>query len=273
MLRKIIIENFKGIRHQEISLKEKTLISGTNETGKSTIEDAFLWCMTGKDKRGRQNADIRHYNMPELDPCVTLGFTTISFRRTFKQTKSGGNTTVYEVNRGLGFDVINMTDTNEKGEMVKGYNTYVQELFPEFRLCSDIFYLAESMEKEEARKLVLKHGGKPEDEEILSHLEIEDQNILKSILENYGANEALRMLKKTTKEKDDELKKLKGELEGRQKDIAELTPKSEKSKLEANLKKTLENIKSLEEALKNLEVGSDLREDIIRAKDEKAKAA
>lgn len=272
MLKKIIIENFKGVESKTIELFNKTMISGTNEVGKSTLVDAFLWCLSGKDTRGRQNSDIRHRNKPELDPSVTLEFTGIKFRRTFKQTASGGNTTVYEIDRGLGFDFVNLNDSKVKGEWVKGYDNYVDELFPNFRLCADIFYLAEGMDTAEARKFVLEHGGKPETEEILSELETDEREIIEELLKTYGINEAQRFLKNKEKELKEKKIKYKGKVEGIRENIEEIRPKAEKEDLEKSKETTERRIAALENRLKMVEVSSDIYEEIEKAKESKRKA-
>lgn len=50
---RMTIENFKGIRHMTVDLAPKqTQITGANGTGKSSIVDAFCWCMFNRDAAG-----------------------------------------------------------------------------------------------------------------------------------------------------------------------------------------------------------------------------
>ena len=52
-LQRMAISNFKGIRHFEIDFDQKrTAISGANGTGKTSIADAFSWCLFNKDSQG-----------------------------------------------------------------------------------------------------------------------------------------------------------------------------------------------------------------------------
>lgn len=272
MLKKIIIENFKGTENKTINFDRKTILAGGNESGKSTVENAYLWGHTGKDKQSRQNYKIRNIHKPELDPRITLVYPQISFRRTFTKTAKGGNTTVYEIDRGLGFEAVNMSDSVVKGVETKGYDTYVREMFPEFRLVSDLMYFPEKMNTTEARELVLKYGGRPTNEEIFEHLEGWEVEILRNVLETYDIGEAQRTLKKSLKIKENDKKTIKGKLKGKREDIERLTPRASKESLSEGLEKTLKNIRDIEEELKNIEVGADLRENIVRAKDEKSKA-
>ncbi|TQO56374.1 DUF2813 domain-containing protein, partial [Paraclostridium bifermentans] len=47
-LRKLSIENFKGIRSLEIDFSKITNIQGENALGKTSIFDAFSWLMFDK---------------------------------------------------------------------------------------------------------------------------------------------------------------------------------------------------------------------------------
>ena len=58
-IKQITIENFKGIRSLTIHLNRKVRILGKNATGKTTILDAVLWLLFGKDSQGRTDFQIR----------------------------------------------------------------------------------------------------------------------------------------------------------------------------------------------------------------------
>jgi hypothetical protein len=279
-IKKMILEHFKGVKFLEVNFGDKvTEVIGTNETGKSTLIDGYLWGHDGKDSRVKSNADIRNVREPELDPRITLDYGEIKFRRTFKQLKNGNNTTVYEVDRGAGFDPVNMSDTTLKGEYLKGYDTYIDEYFPYFRMCADIFFFCSGMPKngtpqiEEARKFVLDRGGNPSKEEI--YLRIEDQTaipVLNKIFEIYGANEGLRVIKNRQKEIKEELTKLKGAIEARDQDIKANTPETSKEELEKSREKTEKKILDLEERLKEISASADLYEAVQKAKDNRRRA-
>lgn len=57
------IENFKGIKNADISFDNATTaITGANATGKTTLMDAFMWLLFGKDSQGRSDFQIRPVN-------------------------------------------------------------------------------------------------------------------------------------------------------------------------------------------------------------------
>lgn len=93
-LKKITLLNFKGARSTEIEFGQITNVSGDNATGKTTIMDAFLWLLFGKDSTDRKDFEIKTLdkdNKPfhRMDHSVTAillldGQETI-INRTFKE--------------------------------------------------------------------------------------------------------------------------------------------------------------------------------------------
>ena len=92
MLKKIIIREFKGIHFFELDLKAKTIIEAGNGKGKSSIVDAFLWCLKGVDARDKSDYKIRNINAPERDPEVELHFDNIKFKRRNTEINNGFKT-------------------------------------------------------------------------------------------------------------------------------------------------------------------------------------
>lgn len=56
---KMRIENFKGIKELDISFGKNTKIYGQNAVGKTSIVDAFMWCLFDKNSRGETKFQIR----------------------------------------------------------------------------------------------------------------------------------------------------------------------------------------------------------------------
>ncbi len=60
ILKRLELLNFKGIRSLAVDFNEHTQnISGANETGKTTLFNAFLWLNFGKDIEGRKDYEIK----------------------------------------------------------------------------------------------------------------------------------------------------------------------------------------------------------------------
>lgn len=67
-LKSLHLVNFKGVRNLEVVFNDKrTVISGDNGTGKTTIFDAFTWLLFGKDSTGRSDSN---FNIKTIDPLT-----------------------------------------------------------------------------------------------------------------------------------------------------------------------------------------------------------
>jgi len=66
-LKKIAIENFKGVQKASYEFSNHTQVTGKNESGKTTIYDAFLWCLFGKDSTESKAFSIK----PIRDGVIT----------------------------------------------------------------------------------------------------------------------------------------------------------------------------------------------------------
>ena len=62
LLKTIEIKNFKGIEDLTIDFSHRVEIHGRNGLGKTSILDAFLWCLFGKDSTGSSSFSVRPLN-------------------------------------------------------------------------------------------------------------------------------------------------------------------------------------------------------------------
>lgn len=97
-------KHFKGLREMTINFSPRTVISGANATGKTSIFDAYKWVTTDKDSHGSANFAIREHDengrtIDNTDIVVSLTFDvdgeTVTFEKTQRQkwTKRRGSTT------------------------------------------------------------------------------------------------------------------------------------------------------------------------------------
>ena len=159
-IKRMVLENFKCFRHKEIVLSDDvTVIKGRNGVGKTTIADAVLWCLFGKNTQGQSDFSIKTMEdgveIPHLDHSVELILSVNgeeqSLKRTLKETwvkKRGSdeqvfknNTTEYVVNG----DVLTATD----------YKKAVNGLAPEdiFRIVTNPLYFP-SLKWQEQREFL-----------------------------------------------------------------------------------------------------------------------
>lgn len=74
-LKTMTLRNFKKVQHQELTFFRNTLISGGNATGKSTVYDAYLWCLFGVTSHPDttvQTLDKNNEIIHKLDTSVTI---------------------------------------------------------------------------------------------------------------------------------------------------------------------------------------------------------
>lgn len=67
VIKSITLLNFKGIKNQTIEFGKVTDIFGDNGTGKTTIFDAFTWCLFGKDSTDRKDFNIKNTKEKSLN--------------------------------------------------------------------------------------------------------------------------------------------------------------------------------------------------------------
>lgn len=141
------IENFKGLRSLELNFNpEVTQFSGPNGSGKTTVVDAYLWTLTGKDSTGSeafkvQPVDENNVTIPKLNTSVRLTFSingeTVTFERGFSQKWTKPRGTNEEVLKG-----------NESSYIVNGVPLTMTEYYGKVReyICgADNFQLLSSV--------------------------------------------------------------------------------------------------------------------------------
>jgi len=91
-IKQMTLVNFKGIKQAKYQFEpDTTNIYGDNGTGKTTIVDAFNWCLFGKDSQGRSDFEIKTIGadgvvIPQLDHTVETVLITSNGEQTFKRT-------------------------------------------------------------------------------------------------------------------------------------------------------------------------------------------
>ncbi|MBR3645844.1 MAG: hypothetical protein IKN54_05450 [Lachnospiraceae bacterium] len=108
-IQKMVLDNFKGIRHKELQFADTNEITGENGAGKTTIATAYHWVFANTDYDLKSNPNIYPINLEEGTPLVEIEMTIegkpVRIRKTQsrKVTESGGTrkvalTNTYSVN-------------------------------------------------------------------------------------------------------------------------------------------------------------------------------
>lgn len=215
-LKELELKNFKGIDHLNIKFKENTIILGANATGKTTVFDAFIWLLFGKDSTNKKDFSIKGIEADgEVPNCdhIVVGIIEVDgkevlLKKTFKEkwtTKRGsqekvysGNTTEYEIN-GI-----------PKKE--KDYQEFINNIADEniFKLLTNTKHFNEVLSKDERREILLKLcEGEIKEEDIIK----ENPDLKELDLKNFSLDDLEAMNKATAKKLKKEIEELPARLD------------------------------------------------------------
>ena len=110
-IKQLTMQNFKCFRDKDITFdSDITTIRGRNGEGKTTIADAILWCLFGKNTQGQSDFDLKTHGedgkpIPHLDHSVEMELSAddsiVTLKRTLKETwvkKRGSDEQVFKNN-------------------------------------------------------------------------------------------------------------------------------------------------------------------------------
>lgn len=178
-LLKLKLENFKGVRDFTLDADGKNVaVYGSNGTGKSTLFDAFTWCLFGKNSKdekdfGIKTRDALGQEIPKMEHAVEMTVEnkgrTMVLRREYKerwrkargtdQAVYDGNTTDYY------FGPAGEALTRVQG---KRFQEIVSSMIPEqlFKLLTDPLYFNEKLTWKERRSILTKVCGAVSDADV-----------------------------------------------------------------------------------------------------------
>lgn len=176
-LKSLSLMNFKGIRSLEIKFSDQgTVVCGDNGTGKTTVFDAFLWLLFGKDSTGRSDSN---FNIKTLDPhtgkpilhlehsvtgVLDVDGTEIKLQRCYVENwvKPRGTTEETLQNHKTEYFLNDV-----KLATKKEYDAEIAAILPEelFKMVTNPFYFT-SLKPEVQKSILLDMAGSVTDDEI-----------------------------------------------------------------------------------------------------------
>ena len=171
------VDNFKGCRHLTLDLQGRSAsIYGDNAAGKTTIYDAFVWLLFGKDSRGRGDFEIKpldpggqvadHAAVTAVEATLDVDGVPLQLRRTYFErwsVKRGGGEATYDGNTSEYFvDGVPM----KKSE----YENRIRELVSEdvFRVLTNVSWFCEGMDWRRRRDMLFQVCELPRDKDIMA---------------------------------------------------------------------------------------------------------
>ena len=229
-IKEMIIRNFKGISNFELVPSGLyTDVRGDNGTGKTSLYDAFLWCLFGKnsqdqadtkfdwkplDKDGQERHHLETFVNLELDiDGVAKAFSrSISEKWTKKRgsikESFEGHTTTYHI------DGLKVTQ--------KDYKAAIEQLGGEqlFQMLTKVNYFAEVMKADDRRKILLEMAGDVSQEDVIKANK--ELATLPKILDGKSVEERTALVKQSMRQINQDIKQLPGRIDEAQRSLPDI---------------------------------------------------
>ena len=170
------LHNFKGIQDFLLDARGKSLdIHGDNATGKTTLFDAYLWLLFGKDSQGQANFEIKtltpygealHGLEHEVEGVFQINGQEISLKKVYHEVWTKRRGEAQATFTGHATDYFFMDVPVSKAEYERRISGIVDEKI--FRLLSNPMHFNEQLNWQERRKILLDVCGDISDEEVIA---------------------------------------------------------------------------------------------------------
>lgn len=228
-LKSIAINNFKGITNFTLDLEGKDVdVFGDNDAGKTSIYDAFLWCLFHKDSKERSQfnwkpLDSKNNPIEGLQTSVKITLLVNGKEETFEKIRISKKV----LKRKLAKEVYE----DSSKYLVNGLETKTRQLFDKkvaelmeqdvFKNLTSITYFAEELTAAQRRESLFNYFGTKTDEEIIDSTK--KLHPLKEIKGSDSVNDARERVLQQSKQIDATLKNIPIKIEGIQSALPELT--------------------------------------------------
>lgn len=164
-LQKLRAQNFKGFKNHEVTFTDRTDIVGDNGTGKTSLVDAFMWLLFGKDSQDRKDFNVKpldsnneplHRLEYSVEGWINMDGTDTHLKRTLIEKwvkKKGATEAEFSGNETLFF-------VNDVPYQAGDYAKYIASIIPEemFKLATSPSYF-NSMDWKDRRKTLINMAG------------------------------------------------------------------------------------------------------------------
>lgn len=169
---KLRLTNFKGIESFETEFSNDTIVKGDNGTGKSTLFDAMLWCLFGKNSQNDTKFSIKNTVKTELnraDHIVELTMMVdgepVTAKRVYREVwtkRRGSEETEFTGHETLYF--WNNVPCSQKEYQVKVSEIAEEQLF---KLLTNPLYFNVTLSETQRRDTLVKMAGEISNEKII----------------------------------------------------------------------------------------------------------
>lgn len=227
-LKEMTLTDFKGQSEKKVTFGHRTIVSGQNGCGKTTLADAFMWVFCDKDYSLRSNPDIRPDSgkecLPRVDLKLAIDDKPVNVSKYQKRTESkpkDGKPGKVSLSNKYEINGVPKAERDFKADLKeRGFN------FDNFLMLSHMEIFTD-MKDTDARKILfaMSKGEGKTDLDIAKT--VSDCKELIPLLETYKADEIKVMNSATLKKADEQLKAIPNQIIGLEKakvdiDTAEL---------------------------------------------------
>lgn len=211
-VREIRLTDFKGQSEKKIEFGHRTVVSGKNGCGKTTLADAFMWVFCDKDYSLKSNPDIRPDDgkecLPRVDLELIIDGKLVSISKYQKRTESKtGRVTLSNKY------VIDRDDTG-----LDGFKDFLREYgldFKKFLMLSHMEAFANEKDKD-AREILLSMPSGEEQTDLFIARKTSGCEDIVPLLEKCSFKKIEKAHKDDLKEADEKLKDIPGKIKGKE---------------------------------------------------------
>lgn len=259
---RLSLENFKGIKSFVLEPKGHSIaVFGDNETGKTTLFDAFLWLLFGKDSENRTDFDIKTLT-PDGEAVHGLDHTVeavlqvadgkkITLKKTYmeKWTKQRGSAT----KTFTGHTVDHYVDKVpvSAGEYTKSIAALIDEGV--FKLLTSPMYFNTQLHWEARRKILLEVCGDITDKEVIASSK--DLKDLPKILGGRTLEDHRKVIQSTRAEINRDLDRIPTRISEVERGLPDISRISKPEKLQEDINKLRAQVQNKEQEKAQLLAG------------------
>lgn len=205
----LILTNFKGIVKLKVNFQHNTDVFGANGTGKSTIYDAFLWLLFGKNAEEKKEFSIKNTvdtslnrQDHEVEGFLNVNGDDITLKKIYKekwQKKKGEEIAEYTGNETIYY--YNEVPMNQKEFQAKVYQILDETVF---KLITNPYAL-NNMKWPERRSIITQMSGEFTNEQVAAG-NPEYEALVANLTQGKTMDEYLKQIKASVKKSKDDLK-------------------------------------------------------------------
>lgn len=255
------LRNFKKIQCLTIDFGSNTEILGQNGAGKSTIADAYLWLLSGKNQQEQTDFSIKTLDkdnnpIPKLDHEVEGTFIVDSQNITFKRVYREK----WVTKRGNDFEELTGHETtyfvNDVPTSAGDYKNKVSDMIPDniSKIISNPLFFNTQLKWQDRREILSQMAGEITDNEVLTSISAPD--VLKIISQGQSIEDQKKIIQVNKKRIKDELETIPARIDeanNSKPDVSEYNLDEIDTEIEANTKRVEKLQSEIEDSNKSIQ--------------------